>query len=207
MLGKWRHTLSLIRVHIRTISQLFICHKKYWLQNWFFFFNNQKYGLQVPFNRRVWPICLPYDSKVLISEENIGRSGFISGWGRQEFNGRTSDVLREADVEIKSNEECNKAFERVVQITDHYLCAGSMGSTKDSCQGDSGGPLMQIDPQKRRFYLTGVVSFGRRCATPGFPGVYARVSYFLDWISKNLWFINIFNRRRDKILIYIKFTK
>ena len=94
--------------------------------------------------------------------------------------------MREADVEIVSNEECNKAFERVVKITEQYLCAGSVGSTRDSCQGDSGGPLIQVDPQNRRYYLTGVVSFGRRCATPGFPGVYARVAFFLNWISNNL---------------------
>ena len=116
----------------------------------------------------------------------MGRSGFITGWGRQAFNGKSSDVLREADVEIKSNEECGQAFDKVVSITEQYLCAGSVGSTKDSCQGDSGGPLMQIDPKNKRYYLTGVVSFGRRCATPGFPGVYARVSYFLDWITQNL---------------------
>ena len=137
-------------------------------------------------SERVWPICLPFDTQVLNSEENIGRSAFITGWGRQSFNGKSSDVLREADVEIVSNEECSKAFERVVRITEQYICAGSVGSTKDSCQGDSGGPLMQIDPGSKRYYLTGVVSFGRRCATPDFPGVYARVSYFLEWISKNL---------------------
>ncbi|CAG2119009.1 unnamed protein product, partial [Medioppia subpectinata] len=141
---------------------------------------------KVRFNRRVWPICLPYDTKVLTSEDNIGRSGHIIGWGKVEFNGKASEELREADVTIMSSKECGKAFDRIVTITDEYLCAGTVGSTRDSCQGDSGGPLIQIDPQNRRYYLTGIVSFGKRCATPGFPGVYAKVSHFLHWIANNI---------------------
>lgn len=37
-----------------------------------------------------------------------------------------------------------------------------------------------------RYYVIGLVSFGVRCATPGFPGVYSRMSVAMDWILKNI---------------------
>merc|ERR1719317_1348927 len=38
----------------------------------------------------------------------------------------------------------------------------------------------------RRFYLVGVVSFGKGCARKGSPGVYARVDKFITWIRETV---------------------
>lgn len=63
------------------------------------------------------------------------------------------------------------------------VCAGGVnaaGQVVDTCQGDSGGPLLGGAGAAAR--LVGVVSFGQTCASTT-PGVYTRLSAFLDWLG------------------------
>ena len=50
--------------------------------------------------------------------------------------------------------------------------------------GDSGGPY--IVKKSGRNFLIGIVSFGRGCARPEFPGVYTRVQKYIGWIGNQL---------------------
>jgi hypothetical protein len=50
--------------------------------------------------------------------------------------------------------------------------------------GDSGGPLIIKGNGHEDDVLVGTVSWGRDCAAQNFAGVYARTSYFYDWIAQ-----------------------
>ncbi|XP_003740553.1 proclotting enzyme-like [Galendromus occidentalis] len=133
-----------------------------------------------PFTRYIHPVCLPFKA---VPDDITGEHAFVTGWGYTKYEGRGSNVLKQALIRIWSQEECAKAFQKEVQITQEYLCAGDGQGLQDSCQGDSGGPLVYFDDD--RFYLIGVVSFGKRCATPGYPGAYTRITKYLEWLRDN----------------------
>ncbi|XP_018494399.1 proclotting enzyme [Galendromus occidentalis] len=130
----------------------------------------------VTFNEFIGPLCLPYDGVYGNLDNEIA---IVSGWGYTKYEGKGSNVLKQAAIRIWPENECREAYKKEVDITPEYLCAGD--GKQDSCQGDSGGPLFYNEGTK--FYLIGVVSFGKKCATPGYPGAYTRVTKYLDWLN------------------------
>jgi len=114
--------------------------------------------------------------------QNGGVSLTVAGWGTTSSGGPSSDVALQVSVPVVPNEVCNQPSAYDGLITDDMLCAGLVGEGgKDSCQGDSGGPLFASDSLGNHV-LVGVVSWGYSCAEPNYPGVYARVAHFHDWI-------------------------
>jgi len=101
----------------------------------------------------------------------------ISGWGRLSHGGSAPDVLQAIEVPIVDVSDTNYP---TTWITDDMIIAGADGM--DSCQGDSGGPMV-VDDDEGWYKVAGIVSFGVECGRPGFPGVYARVSYFENWLD------------------------
>uniref|UniRef100_A0A1E1WVX9 Putative serine proteinase chymotrypsin-like protein n=1 Tax=Tityus obscurus TaxID=1221240 RepID=A0A1E1WVX9_TITOB len=129
-------------------------------------------------------ICMP--SK----QEKYGRKPVkVIGWGLTSFAGRPADALQEADLNIIPNRQCNDSYSRLLTgpfpkgITSTFLCAGLTSGGKDACQEDSGSPLMMLN--KFKWKIVGIVSFGYQCAVRGYPGVYTKVSSYLNWIKRN----------------------
>jgi secreted trypsin-like serine protease len=42
---------------------------------------------------------------------------------------------------------------------------------------------MHFSTHKRRWILTGIISYGYRCALRDYTGVYTRISVYLNWIK------------------------
>jgi len=112
---------------------------------------------------------------------------YISGWGTRTFGiYDPPDNLYAAAVQIVDQNECTQAYNSTQvsnqKVSWNMLCAGvpGVGGT-DSCQGDYGGPLAIVRSWRR--VLHGIVSWGNQCGLPNFPGVYTRVSEYIDWIN------------------------
>ena len=60
------------------------------------------------------------------------------------------------------------------------ICGGDLDL--DTCQGDSGGPLIANIDEK--FTVVGVTSWGLGCGRPNSPGVYADISYHMNFINQ-----------------------
>jgi len=99
-------------------------------------------------------------------------------------SGDWSSVLRQVVVPIISQTQCSQPSFYGSYITDNMLCAGYTDGGKDACHGDSGGPL--VCKVHDRWWLHGVVSYGSGCAQLRKPGVYTRVTKFVDWIQQHL---------------------
>ncbi|XP_034241784.1 trypsin-like [Thrips palmi] len=126
-------------------------------------------------------VCLPAGER-----DYAGLTGTVTGWGRVGERKPTSDVLRKVEVPLMAQEDCHKSGYPSGRITDKMVCAGLPKGLKDACQGDSGGPLVLGSESGPSSEVIGIVSWGRGCARPNFPGVYTRVHKFLPWIHEKL---------------------
>ncbi|XP_043601100.1 serine protease snake-like isoform X2 [Bombus pyrosoma] len=150
-----------------------------------------KLSTTVAFNNEIRPACLyqRYDT--------VPMQAWISGWGVTEFDAEEeSDQLQKALLNIVDNIDCAIKYNQSTSIAIPYgimpsmICAGDTlsGWNKDTCQGDSGGPLQIPHPKNEcLFQVLGITSFGQGCAIVNTPGVYTRVSHYLNWIEDIVW--------------------
>lgn len=134
----------------------------------------------VRFNNHVLPICLAPKDMVFAH----GKTCYITGWGTTGWNKPQSKLLTQAAINLVSREECNKRKSYNGTVPHTALCAGFPDGRIDACQKDSGGPL--ACEHDGRWYLVGVISWGKRCAQPNKYGVYADVRVLHEWIANTV---------------------
>jgi len=127
----------------------------------------------------VGTVCLP-DGDVA-----PGSACWTTGWGRLSLTDNQPTKLQEAQVTIFSNDDCKNNFKiNPEDIDDTMVCAQGRtpdGRITDACKGDSGGPL--VCESNGVWTVHGATSWGRGCADPDFPGVWARVNNQMAWIN------------------------
>ena len=119
---------------------------------------------------RVAAVCLPSPT----STWGEGTAEVeVAGWGHTTHGGSTTPTLRSVTLNMVPREACRARYGGPGQGTEHMVCAGTKAGGKDACQGDSGGGLVARGASGA-WQLPGVVSFGRGCGDPLYPGVYTR---------------------------------
>ncbi|KAF6129480.1 corin, serine peptidase [Phyllostomus discolor] len=128
----------------------------------------------------VRPVCLPSAEQSLEPDTYC----YITGWGH--MGNKMPFKLQEGEVRVISLEQCQSYFD-MKTITARMICAGYESGTVDSCMGDSGGPLVCEQPGGQ-WTLFGLTSWGSVCFSKVLgPGVYSNVSYFLEWIERQIY--------------------
>ncbi|XP_053112895.1 hepatocyte growth factor activator isoform X10 [Hemicordylus capensis] len=126
-------------------------------------------------------ICLPENGMSFPD----GYKCQIAGWGHMQESkldvSGYSKVLQETFVPIIPDYKCQNSDVYGVEFTENMFCAGYLDGKSDACQGDSGGPL--ACEKDGITYVYGIVSWGEGCGQPGKPGVYTKVSKYVDWIN------------------------
>merc|ERR1719167_1647318 len=141
-----------------------------------------KLNTDIKFGDHVKPACLPTNKPGSYD----GMTAIASGWGSTimwdyEKKEEKPKVDYPCKLQRTSLTILDRGDEDCASETDHddttKMC--TFKKDTDACTGDSGGPLVVV--QDRKYVLVGVTSYGRGCAK--YPGVYARVTHYLDWIA------------------------
>ncbi|XP_031354792.1 phenoloxidase-activating factor 3-like [Photinus pyralis] len=134
----------------------------------------------VDYSEYIRPICLPAATSLDLPD---GVALAVSGWGLTEHGGKSAKIKKKISAHLLPLETCLALVQDSIKIvTTNHLCV-SEDKTTFTCQGDSGGPLMLS--VKNQWSGVGIVSFGKFCGTDD-PGVYTKVSSYLDWIKQNV---------------------
>jgi secreted trypsin-like serine protease len=127
---------------------------------------------------------MPYRTLRMVTAEDTdvyqeGSAARVLGWGVQSNTNEGAKILQQAQVPTVANADCKQAYGGLFNAK-HWVCAAYMQGGVDTCGGDSGGPLIL---QGR---LAGITSWGEGCALPGKPGVYTKLTTYVDDVKREV---------------------
>ncbi|CAF0947221.1 unnamed protein product [Brachionus calyciflorus] len=138
----------------------------------------------VTLNEQIQPACLPKPN-VLFYPPNTNIPVFAVGWGSLIYGGSPSNELQNVNITLYSGSSCRNVSPSWNKNWSTQICAGKLEGGTDTCNGDSGGPIFFKDFVNGvlKYVLVGITSYGDGCAFPDLPGVYTRVSAYVQWIN------------------------
>ncbi|KAG4080009.1 hypothetical protein HA402_006321 [Bradysia odoriphaga] len=141
----------------------------------------------VDFSEHIQPACLPH------LNTEISNKVVATGWGKtvSAMHKRPSS-LQKVPLNLVSFDVCKESYPPSLNfqkgpINQTQLCAGSNRGERDTCAGFGGGPLPNTGRKFSCLHeIVGITSFGKGCGD-GDPGVYTRVTSYIDWIEGIVW--------------------
>ncbi len=121
-----------------------------------------------------------------------GMPVYVFGWGQTKFEGRASEQLKVARLELEAPAACERdtGTDGNNYLKSSLLCAKAEDLAQ-ACNGDSGGPL--VGYFSKGPMVIGVVSAGTECGRTGKATRYTRVAQMTEWIN------NVFAGRETPI--------
>ncbi|KAJ8726759.1 hypothetical protein PYW08_015156 [Mythimna loreyi] len=120
----------------------------------------------IEFSDVIQPVALPPKNRNLEGGSKVS----VSGWGRtQQGASSIPERLMAVEIPVVDQTRCYLVYSSV--LTDNQWCGGNFFfGGKGTCQGDSGGAATQDG------MAVGIVSYGRGCAQPLSPSVFADIA-------------------------------
>ncbi|XP_057328312.1 trypsin-1-like [Microplitis mediator] len=118
-----------------------------------------------------------------VNEEiEAGTIATVAGWGQiySVLPGLYSYNLKSVSVPIVPNDKCSELYNEFGGIPQGQLCAGYLEGGKNVCVGDGGSPLV-VNGR-----VAGLVSWGKGCAQPNYPGTYTSIAAYRSWVDEKL---------------------
>ncbi|KRZ69064.1 Chymotrypsin-like elastase family member 1 [Trichinella papuae] len=128
----------------------------------------------VVYNNEIRPACLPKAGEPVPMDVPC----YTSGWGLTYHGGKSSEVLKIAEMNILPKEECR------IKPEHHPIIFCAYGASRSAaCQGDSGGPLVCLINNKATLY--GITSYGPpMCGDLRHSVKFVRVPSMMEWVKQ-----------------------